>query len=288
MPPSLPLPRALFTTAVPARVPSPARPPLLFLHGLLGSSSTYSSLLARADCAPSSPKLSFDLPGHGRSAHPSTRAGYALPALAAAVASAAPAQTDLAGHSLGGKVAMALALRNPAAVRRLVVVDVAPVEYKIGAGAMDVPRAAVEAMRRLEAGGGLGGGSLPLRKDVDAALEREGVHDAGVRAFVCTNLVVGARRGAWRWRCDVGGLCGAMDVLTGFDVGDEAGVRVFEGPALFIAGGRSGYLATEAQRQAVFARFPNTRIEVLRGAGHWLQADDPAGFCHLLTEFVEA
>ena len=33
------------------------------------------------------------------------------------------------GHSMGGKTAMALALRHPGAVGRLVVVDIAPVSY---------------------------------------------------------------------------------------------------------------------------------------------------------------
>lgn len=286
-PPAAPLLASRVVRALTPR--APPLPPLLFLHGLLGSAGTYSSLLARPDCAPSSDKHALDLPGHGRSPHPSSPAGYALPALAAAVRAAAkdlPGPADVAGHSLGGKVAMALALAAPAAVRRLVVVDVAPVSYAAAAaGAMRVPRAAAAAMAALA--GPLASGALPRRADVDAALEDAGVDDAGVRGFVCTNLVA-ADGGAWRWRCDAQGLVDAMDSLAGFELGEAAGTElVFEGPALFIVGGRSGYVTGDEQRAAARRRFPRARFEVLPHAGHWLQAEDPAGFCSLLTPFLE-
>jgi len=74
-------------------------------------------------CAP-------DLPGHGRSGW---LAHYDLPALAGAVAewmrAADLAGAHVVGHSLGGKVAMQLALSEPALVRSLVVADIAPVAY---------------------------------------------------------------------------------------------------------------------------------------------------------------
>ena len=45
----------------------------------------------------------------------------------------------LVGHSMGGKVAMQLALRRPELLRALVVVDIAPVEYPLSGGRTDDP-----------------------------------------------------------------------------------------------------------------------------------------------------
>ena len=45
----------------------------------------------------------------------------------------------LVGHSMGGKVAMQLALRRPELLRALVVVDIAPVEYPLQGGRTDDP-----------------------------------------------------------------------------------------------------------------------------------------------------
>jgi esterase len=270
-----------------------APPPLVVLHGVLASSATYTSLLRRADCAPSSPKVALDLPGHGRS--PSAAPGrLSYPSMARdvsrAVADAWP--VDVVGHSMGGKVAMALALLYPHMVRKLVVVDIAPVAYGGGAGGdavMSVAQVAASAMRTV-AREGLGEGAFPKRADVDRALEKHGVLDPAVRGFVCTNLVAdgAGAKGRWRWRCDVDGIVAAMGGIAGFDLGGAGTGAMFDGPALFIAGGRSGYVKTDAQTRAVFARFPNARVETLAHCGHWLQAEDPKGFCHLLTPFIEA
>lgn len=125
---SMASPHRLATTAHAALKTSPRpAPPLLLLHGLLASSATLGTLLRHPDCAPASPKLALDLTGHGRSPHAAARLAY--PALAADVAREVERRrwsgVDVAGHSWGGKVAMALALTRPELVRRLVVADIA-------------------------------------------------------------------------------------------------------------------------------------------------------------------
>ena len=73
----------------------------------------------------------------------------------------------LVGHSLGGKVAMVLALRHPELVERLCVVDVSPVAYDH----LSEFEGYIAAMRGLDLG------SLSRRDDADAALA-EAVPDA--------------------------------------------------------------------------------------------------------------
>ncbi len=105
------------------------RPPLVILHGLLGSSRNWQA--AGRALAERYHVLALDLRGHGQSPH-------ARPVTYEAMAGDVMAWLDarelgrvsLLGHSMGGKVAMLLACRNPDRVERLFVVDVAPKGYR--------------------------------------------------------------------------------------------------------------------------------------------------------------
>lgn len=98
-----------------------AGPPLALVHGLGGSAANWAELgpaLARSRRV-----LAVDLPGHGRSA-PLPVAPTLAPfadAVAAALAEEDAAPAPVVGHSLGGVVAVRLALRHPEAVSGLVV-----------------------------------------------------------------------------------------------------------------------------------------------------------------------
>jgi pimeloyl-ACP methyl ester carboxylesterase len=95
-------------------------PPLVLVHGLSGAAVNWSLLAPHL--AESRRVLAVDLPGHGGSeplpAAPSLAPYADLVARAAAVEGLERA--DYAGHSLGGLVAVRLAIRQPDAVRRLV------------------------------------------------------------------------------------------------------------------------------------------------------------------------
>ena len=102
---------------------------VVLLHGLFGQGSNLQSI-ARAlegQCR----VHSLDLPDHGKS--PWSDAGPSISSYADAVDAWMTAQgiqsAYVLGHSLGGKVAMALALKRPTRVTRLVVADIAPVTY---------------------------------------------------------------------------------------------------------------------------------------------------------------
>ena len=104
-------------------------PRVVFLHGLFGQGKNFTTIAK--GLAPDFSSLLVDLPNHGRSGW-TDRIRYAE--LADIVAAhlrtgfAAQGPIHLVGHSMGGKVAMALALRHPDLVDRLVVVDISPVD----------------------------------------------------------------------------------------------------------------------------------------------------------------
>lgn len=98
-------------------------PALVFVHGLgCASSHDYPEVAAHASLA-GRRRLLVDLPGFGFSDRPDDFA-YTIDAhadvLAALTAVVAPGAFDLFGHSMGGAVAIALASREGARVRRLV------------------------------------------------------------------------------------------------------------------------------------------------------------------------
>jgi pimeloyl-ACP methyl ester carboxylesterase len=192
----------------------------------------------------------------------------------------------LVGHSMGGKVAMQLALRRPELLRALVVVDIAPVEYPLQGGRTDDPdeeaspfAAFIAAMRALDLD------ELKTRDDADAAL-RSAVPSRMVRSFLLQSLVregVGAG-GGWRWRLNLELLERDLGELRGFP--EPPAGATFDGPVLWIAGANSTYVLDE-DRPLMDALFPATRLVRIKNAGHWVHSEQPEVFLTTLRLFLE-
>jgi pimeloyl-ACP methyl ester carboxylesterase len=99
--------------------------PVVLLHGLGDTSSTWADFVAKLD----RPTVALDLRGHGSSPHCTE---YTVDAMAADVLVAIDdSAVDIVGHSMGGHVASQVALRAPERVRRLVLEE-APVPPRSG------------------------------------------------------------------------------------------------------------------------------------------------------------
>jgi pimeloyl-ACP methyl ester carboxylesterase len=193
----------------------------------------------------------------------------------------------LVGHSMGGKVAMQLALRRPELLRALVVVDIAPVEYPISGGRTDDPdeeaspfAAYIEAMQRLDLD------ALTTRNEADEAL-RDAVPSRMVRSFLLQSLVregLGSGSG-WRWRLNLDLLARDLGELRGFP--EPPSGASFDGPVLWIAGANSTYVLTE-DRPHMDALFPATRLVRIKDAGHWVHSEQPEVFLETLRRFLAA
>ena len=168
----------------------------------------------------------------------------------------------LVGHSMGGKVAMALALTAPYAVKRLVTIDVAPVTY--------VDRFSHQVQTMID--------TLardPLATQEAAAGQREPPAAACPADATLAHLMMprlSARHSYVDWRCNLGVIARSMQGLCAFP-------RMLrhlstELPLTAIAAERSDCVLPVGA--ALYQpMFPRATLRVVEGAGHWVHADRP-------------
>jgi esterase len=241
--------------------------PVLVLHGLFGSGRNWASVCQKL--AASHRVFALDLRNHGASGW-SDEMSYAALAkdVAALVRARDLGRVALVGHSMGGKVAMVLALTRPELVARIVVVDVAPATYE------PVLLSYVQAMRAIDLAG------VRRRSDAEAGLEST-VPDPAERGFLLQNLVLD-RDGA-RWRINLPALEQALPAISSFP--ELPASARYDGPALFVAGERSNYVRPEHE-VAIRCLFPRAEIVRIAGAGHWVHAEQPKAFLETVAPFL--
>jgi pimeloyl-ACP methyl ester carboxylesterase len=239
-------------------------PPVVLLHGLFGSTQSFATLQRRL-CA-SNRVVALDLRNHGASPH---APGMDYPTMAADVAETLALQVALPcaliGHSMGGKVAMRLALDRPECVARLLVSDIAPVSYQAGF------RGYAEAMAALDL-------TPPLTRAAAGSALATAVPDRAVRDFLLQNLRLGAQPS---WRLGLADIAAGLPAIEDWP-GTEA---VYPGPTLFVAGANSHYIRS-AHRPVIRERFPAARFVTVKNAGHWIHADNPAAFLAVIEAFL--
>jgi pimeloyl-ACP methyl ester carboxylesterase len=250
----------------------PAARPLVILHGLFGTLDNWQTLARRWADEAGLRVISVDLRNHGRSFHSPEHSYAAMAQDVLALfdhLALDPTHLTLMGHSMGGKVAMTLALGYPARLAQLIVVDIAPrfsnMEHQddIIAGLQAVDLA-----------------SIQNRQQAEAALAPR-IPQPGVRQFLLKNLY---RRddNSFAWRINLPAL---VENLAA--VGQEiASAAPFEKPTLFIRGGKSDYILPDDKLHGIPALFPNSQVATVPDAGHWVHAEKPDEVFGLAQNFV--
>jgi esterase len=230
--------------------------PVLLFHGFLGSGRNVASLARRwAELDPGVTVFAADLPGHGRSSPLPPGAdlgamGEAIWALADRLGLAGP--VHLAGHSMGGRAAMAARLLDPARVSRLTLLDIAP-------GPLDFLPAsdALEALHAAPA------------EAADRAVFRDFLLARGLSPAMVEWLAMNLeqRGDRWVWRVDREALARFHRRTAGTDLWPAIG-----GPVRVLRGALSPYVRdVDAARYAA----SGAEVETIPDAGHFLHVDAP-------------
>jgi pimeloyl-ACP methyl ester carboxylesterase len=256
-------------------------PTVVLIHGIAGSSTTWRAVMPAL--AERYTVIAPDLLGHGQSAKP--RGDYSLGAYASGIrdllAVLGQERCTVVGHSLGGGVAMQLAYQFPERVERLVLV----------------------------ASGGLGKEVSPLLKAVTLPgaeyvlplLLHRRIREAGEWPASV------ARRAGWRpgdtlsevWRSyttltDRHGQQAFIHTVRA--VIDVAGQRVSAHDRLYLAAalptlivwGDRDRIIPVAHAYRAAESIPGARLEILKGAGHFLPWRDAGRFLPVLEDFLKS
>ena len=227
------------------------KPPLLIAHGLFGSGRNWGVISNRLSDVRQ--VLAVDQRNHGLSPWTARHQYSDLAEDLAEVISAHKAPMDVLGHSMGGKSAMMLALTRPELVRRLIVADIAPVNYSHDQSQH------IEIMRQVDLS------QVKKRSDAKDQLARH-ISDPLLQSFFTQSLDITA--GAWRLNLDT--LERDMPDILAFPELD----KVFAKPTLFLSGANSDYV-TPNYRPTIRRLFSKAKFAKIPNAGHWLHSDAP-------------
>lgn len=178
----------------------------------------------------------------------------------------------LLGHSMGGKVAMHVALMGDRdeRLKSLIVEDIAPRSYSTLAS---FPRI-IEAMKSID----LTRSRIEIERELTSA-----VSDRTTRLFLMMNLVSNGNK-THRWRLNLESIGRHLRELRSASVQEEG---VFYGKCLFVSGGLSEYVM-HSDRPLILKWFPNTEFFVIPHAAHWVHAEKPYEFMDTVVKFIRS
>ena len=248
-------------------------PPLVVLHGFTGSIETWDDLRSRIGSRCSI--IAIDLPGHGESTSPVSPERYDLNRLSDDLVKVMDAididSAIVLGYSMGGRAALRMALNQPGRIAGLILESTSPgIEN--------------EAEREER-----------VRSDNELAefIEREGM-EAFVNRWESLSLwetqrsLPLAARESLRLQRLAGNPAGLAASLRGAGAGADEPVtsrlKEIEVPSLLIAGELDGKytLIMRAMHEAM----SDSRVVIVKGAGHAVHLERPTEFAALAGDFV--
>ena len=254
------------------------KPVLIILHGLYGASDNWMSL---AKTWSSDYEIFLiDLRNHGQSPHSSIHSYEAMrDDILELMDDQKIEKAIILGHSMGGKVAMRLAMDNPERVNNLIVVDIAPRNYELNKD-QNVARhqKILDGMLTLDL-------SLLKRREDISLLLNASISDEKTKQFIMKNLKRHKDQ-SFSWKLNVETINNEiLNITKGFSKKDI--IKNISGfPVLFIKAEDSNYINNE-DTERILDIFPTAEIELVKNAGHWIHVEQPQIISSLVKGFLE-
>lgn len=241
-------------------------PALIILHGFFASARNWRQIaekLAANFCV-----YVLDARNHGASPH-SDIMNYETMAddVAQFITQKKIACVSLIGHSMGGKTAMWLALNRPNLVQNLIIIDIAPINYKHSFDPI------INALKNLPLP------DLTNRKQAELWLS-DSIPELSYRQFLLQNLVLKSG-GCYEWRIDLDIFQQNAAQILLFPTTENP--LQFVGRTLFLAGGNSKYIKQNSTEKF----FPFAQIQVIPDSEHWIHVQQPEAFLNAVTDFLK-
>lgn len=242
-------------------------PVLIILHGLFGSLDNWQGLAKKF--AANFRVITPDLRNHGRSFHHPIHDYEAMSDdILNLMDFLNVGKAHFIGHSMGGKVAMYLALNNPGRINRLIICDITAAAYE------DRHHEVFDALQ-----------TAPLvvsdRQTVTDYLMIQLGNEKSTVLFLMKSLMRDLSGKGFQWRFNLDTLAGQYPLISAGLSSDTA----YQGAVLFLKGENSDYISAETYF-SITSIFPNHELEEIRGAGHWIHADQPDLFFEVCMSFL--
>ena len=171
------------------------------------------------------------------------------------------------GHSMGGKIAMHLAVKKPHLINKLIVVDIAPKMYPSHHDEI------IDGLTLLEEN------ELGSRKKADELLSKT-IKEPGIRQFLLKNLYRNEDN-QLKFRINLKVIKEKIH-----EIGKELPDKLqFKGSVLFVRGDHSDYITSDDKKK-IFHHFPNASIKSIQNSGHWVHAEQPVAFFNIVNDYL--
>ncbi|CAA6803159.1 MAG: Alpha/beta hydrolase [uncultured Thiotrichaceae bacterium] len=242
-----------------------SNPPLIVLHGLLGESSNWRT--AARFLQQDYYVIALDLRNHGKSPHYKGMSYLEMSNDVLAIMQHLQLETvSIMGHSMGGKVAMYLALHNAKRIQQLIVVDIAPVTYPL------LHQSIFKTLLTLPIS------EIKNRQEADRHLSID-IDDPFERSFLLKNLA--RTDDGFQWQCNLTEISRNYLKIADFPKTTER----YDKRCLFVQGGRSNYINTD-NIPLIHPYFPQAEIQKIPKAGHLPHVQTPQSFLQTVIDYI--
>ncbi len=169
------------------------------------------------------------------------------------------------GHSMGGKVCMALLQNFDIDIGLTFIADIAPVSYGHDHDHL------IDALKALNLE------DIHSRQEADQKLAQF-IDSPPIRQFLLQNLKRG--QSGFEWRINLGAISSNKDEIFGYPNGRQSDSRI-----IFIKGENSDYIQDQYHGR-ILKQFPQAEFKTIGNAGHWLHAEQPAALVQLLQNYL--